>query len=66
MPIQSSIKQQTAEHCVVRNYDQDGVEYTFSFFTVGVIDVDSLIAQKVVELDAQLAEAEFNQIVGEA
>lgn len=64
MPIQTHTKEETGGHCVVRAYDQDGKEYTFSFYTTGVPDVDALIVQRLATLDVRLADAEFAQIVG--
>lgn len=63
MAIVSSTKEVGGGHVVVRAFDQDGKEYTFSFFSAGVPDIDALIVQKIAALDVQLAEAEFEQIM---
>lgn len=64
MPIVSHVKEVGGGHVAVRAFDQDGKEYMFSFFEAGVPDVDALITARLANLDATLADAEFEQIVG--
>lgn len=68
MPIQSHTLEQTTQangstHNVLRMFDQDGVAYMLSFFAPGT-DVTAIVIQRIAAMDAQLAEAEFEQIVG--
>lgn len=68
MPIQSHTLEQTTQangstHNVLRMVDQDGKGYMLSFFAP-VADVAAIITQRIEAVDAQLAEAEFAQIVG--
>lgn len=68
MPIQSHTLEQTTQangstHNVLRMLDQDGVEYMLSFFAPSA-DVAGIVAQRIEAMDVQLAEAEFEQIVG--
>lgn len=49
---------------VVRLYDQDAREYTSAFLTPAGFDIAGRIAMMIAEMDIQLAEAEFEQIVG--
>ena len=68
MPIQSHTLEQTTQangstHNVLRMVDQDGVGYMVSFFTPGS-DVAVLITHRIEALDVQLAESEFEQMVG--
>lgn len=68
MPIQSHTLEQSTQangstHNVLRMVDQDGKSYMLSFFAPGP-DVAAIITQRIETMDAQLAEAEFEQIVG--
>ena len=69
MPIVNTITQAStnadgSQHVVVRNYDQDGREYMFSFFAPVGFDIDTAIQNKVVDVEVQLAENEFEALVG--
>ena len=50
---------------VVRMYDQDGREYFVTFPAPAGFDVAAKISTMLVAVDQQLADAEFEQIVGE-
>ena len=69
MPIVSHIKETStqengSQHVVVRYYDQDGKEYMISFFAAVGVDVDTIINNRIADPDEQLAQPEFEQIVG--
>jgi hypothetical protein len=49
---------------VVRLYDQDGSEYTQSFFAPEGFNVQTKIDNMIAELSEQLAQTEFEQLVG--
>ena len=68
MPIQSHTLEQTTQangstHNVLRMVDQDGKGYMLSFFAPGP-EVTAVITQRIEALVVQLAEAEFEQMVG--
>lgn len=68
MPIQSHTLEQTTQangmtHNVLRMFDQDGIESISSFYAAP--EAVASIVQKLVSLaDTQLADQEFNDIVG--
>jgi hypothetical protein len=47
-------------------YDQDARQYMISFFAPAEFDVQTLVQNRVAEQNVQLAEQEFEQIVGAA
>jgi hypothetical protein len=49
---------------VVRLYDQDAREYVRSFYAPAGFNVQGRVDSMVVELNEQLAEAEFNALIG--
>lgn len=51
-------------HNVLRMVDQDGNGYMVSFFAPVEFDVNARVTGLLAQQDAQLAEAEFEQIVG--
>ena len=68
MPIQTHTLETTQQangstHNVLRMYDQDGVGYMVSFFAPSA-DVAALVTEKIAMTNTQLAESEFEQIVG--
>lgn len=50
---------------LVRHYDQDGKEYMYSFNAKPEVDIDAIIADRITLLDEQLAQQEFEAIIGE-
>ena len=69
MPIVSHRLEQTtqsngATHNVLRMYDQDAREYMISFFAPADFDVGALVQNRIAEQDVQLAEMEFEQLIG--
>lgn len=53
------------QQVLVRHYDQDGKEYMYSFNAKPEVNVDSIIADRITLLDEQLAQQEFEEILGE-
>ena len=49
---------------VLRLYDQDGREYTQTFFAPAGFDVNTKINNTIAELAEQLKQTEFESIVG--
>jgi hypothetical protein len=69
MPIVSHVLQTTTQtngttSNVLRMYDQDAREYMISFFAPADFDLQALVNNRIAEMDVQLAESEFEQIVG--
>jgi len=69
MPITSHLKEESTQanggkHVVLRMYDQDGREYLLSFFAAVGVDVDTIVANRITEMDEQLAQMEFETLVG--
>jgi hypothetical protein len=51
---------------VVRLYDQDGTEYTQSFFAPAGFNIQTKIDMMIAEMNEQLAQTEFETLVGGA
>jgi hypothetical protein len=69
MPIVSSTTESTTQangalSVTVRLYDGDGKEYTQSFFAPAGFNVAAKVQTMTNELNEQLAQDEFNTIVG--
>lgn len=69
MPITSHLKEESTQangskQVVLRMYDQDGREYMLSFFAAVGVDVDTIISGRIAEMDEQLAQSEFESLVG--
>lgn len=69
MPIVSNTVQSTTQadgslSVVVRLYDQDAREYTQQFFAPAGFNVQAKVTTMTAELNEQLAQSEFEQIVG--
>ncbi len=69
MPIVSNTVQSTTQadgslSVVVRFYDQDAREYTQQFFAPAGFNVTAKVQTMIAELNEQLAESEFNSLVG--
>jgi hypothetical protein len=69
MPITSHLKEESTQangskHVVLRMYDQDGREYMLSFFAAVGVDVDTIVTGRIAEMDEQLAQSEFEALVG--
>jgi hypothetical protein len=59
-----SVQANGSTHNVLRMYDQDAREYIISFFAPADFDVGALVQNRIAEQDVQLAEMEFEQLVG--
>ena len=69
MPIVSSTVQSTTQaegslSVVVRLYDQDAKEYTQVFYAPAGFNVTAKVNTMTAELNEQLAQDEFNALVG--
>jgi hypothetical protein len=69
MPIVSNSVESTTQadgslSVIVRLFDQDAREYMQSFFAPAGFNVDAKVAAMTAQMDEQLAEDEFRQIVG--
>ena len=69
MPIVSHTIQSTTQadgslSVVVRLYDQDGREYTQQFFAPANFNVTAKVQTMTAELNEQLAQSEFEALVG--
>ena len=53
-------------HVILRMYDQDGQQYMISFFFPAALDLDVAINNRIAEQNVQLAEQEFEALVGAA
>lgn len=62
--IESSVQANGGTHNVLRMFDQDGQQYMVSFFLPAGVDVAPVVSNRIVQVDAQLAAAEFEAIVG--
>jgi len=69
MPIVSNtvvttVQQDASFSVVVRMYDQNALEYTELFFAPPGFDVETKVDSMISSLNRQLAEDEFQQLVG--
>ena len=62
--IESVVQPNGGSSNVLRLYDQDGREYTYSFITPANFDLQTLINNRIAEMNLHLAESEFEQIIG--
>ena len=53
-----------SQYAVIRYYDQDGTEYMQSFHAPAGADVDGIATARIPEMDEQLAQQEFETLVG--
>lgn len=53
-------------HIVIRFYDQDGKQYMQSFWWPANADLNAYISARYAELSEQLAQDEFEALVGAA
>lgn len=53
-----------SQYVVVRYYDQDGREYMQSFHAPAEADADGIAVGRIPEMDEQLAQQEFEALVG--
>ena len=62
--IESSTQADGSTSNVLRMYDQDGTEYTQVFYAPAGFNVSTKIDNTIVGLNEQLAESEFQALVG--
>lgn len=62
--LETSAQANGSTHNVLRMYDQDGISYMISFFAPAGANLSSLVAEKINNTNSQLAESEFQTIVG--
>ena len=55
-----------SRYVVARYYDQDGQEYMQSFHAAAGLDVETIVAGRIPDMDEQLAQSEFEAMVGAA
>ena len=70
MPIVNTTFEETvnadgSRNVIVRNFDQDGKEYKYSQFAAVGFDVQADNAIKVANLNEQLANQEFEALIGQ-
>ena len=62
--IQTTTQADGGTNNVLRMYDQDGVEYMQSFYAPAGFNLQTKIDNTIAGLNEQLAEAEFQALVG--
>lgn len=62
--LEQSVQADGSSSNILRMYDQDARQYMISFFAPSGFDVGALVQNRIAEQDVQLAEMEFEQIVG--
>ena len=62
--LEASIQANGSTSNVLRMYDQDGTEYTQVFYAPAGFNVQAKIDNTIVALNEQLAESEFQALVG--
>ncbi len=53
-----------SQYAVIRYYDQEGREYMQSFHAPADADVEGIAVGRIPEMDEQLAQQEFEALVG--
>ena len=62
--VEQSTQANGGRSVVLRMFDQDGREYMISFFLPATVDLEAIVSARITAQDQQLAEAEFEQLVG--
>jgi hypothetical protein len=62
--LEQSVNANGSTSNILRMYDQDATPYMTSFSAPADFDVQALVLYRIAEMDEQLAENEFEQIVG--
>jgi len=62
--IQSTTQADNSTSNILRMYDQEGTEYTQVFYTPAGFNIQTKIDNTIIGLNEQLAEAEFQAILG--
>ena len=64
--LETSAQQNGSTQNILRMYDQDGKQYMQSFYAPAGFDLQALVNNQIAAMDVQLAESEFEQLVGGA
>lgn len=62
--IESSVQGNGGSNNVLRMYDQDGVEYTQTFYAPANFNLQTKIDNTIAGLNEQLAQSEFESLIG--
>lgn len=62
--IETTTQANGSTHNVLRMYDQDGREYLLTFPAPAGVDIQTIVNNRIAEQDVQLAEQEFEALVG--
>lgn len=62
--IEQSVQADGGYNVTVRLYDQDSTEYTSGFRAPAGFDVTAKVQNMIVEMNEQLAQSEFESLVG--
>lgn len=63
--VKTTVNVDGSQYVVVRYYDQDATEYMQSFHAPVDTDVAAIAANRIPELDEQLAQQEFEALIGQ-
>lgn len=63
--VATTTQESGSTHNVVRMVDGDGHEYMASFFLPNGADLSAKVAALIASTEAQLADSEFEQLIGE-
>jgi hypothetical protein len=63
--LQTSVQANGSTQNILRLYDQDGREYMLAFPAPAGFDLAARVQTAIAEMDVQLAEQEFEQLVGQ-
>ena len=64
--IESSIQPNGGSNNVLRMFDQDGKSYMLSFYLPANITTDAFVTNQIAEMEVQLADQEFETLIGAA
>ena len=62
--IESSTQANGGANNTLRMYDQDGIEYTQTFYTPPDFNITAKVQNTILQLDEQLAVNEFQALIG--
>lgn len=62
--IESTVQANGGTNNVLRLYDQDGIEYTQTFYAPADFNLQTKIDNTIAGLNEQLAESEFAALIG--
>lgn len=64
--VESTLQPNGSRNVTLRMYDQDAQQYMLAFSIVAGTDLDGLVSMHIAGLDVQLANAEFEALIGAA